>query len=669
MFFLVVVFLQSTGTLGFDYHDPHCGGKQVIVHLFNWKWTDIALECERYLGPKGFCAVQISPPNEHLVEQPKRPWSERYAPVSYKLTSRSGTEAELKDMVARCKVAGVRIYADAVINHMCGVGFSGVGSAGSHFDAEKRDFPGVPYSVTDFNMGSRCPNADDQIHNYDNLDEVRNCSLGGLTDLNQRVEWVRQKIADYLNSLIDIGVAGFRIDAAKHIWPEDLSNIFSRLHSVDGGTPFVYNEVVPQGAVKLEEYFPLGYVTEFRYGDSVRAAVNNFNELRGVVHSGMLTTENALVFVDNHDTQRTGQLNFKSPAEYKRAQAFTQAFNYGFTSVMSSYQFTEQSDPPPHDGDVIKDVIINADGSCGNGWVCEHRWKPIGNMARFRNDVVNTGLLNWNVQGDIISFSRGNVGFFAMGKTTFNINVNTGLPQGDYCDLISDCAMKIQVDGSGRAQVRPHDAGEPFVAFTTTSKNGGDRSAPTLIFKRTVILIEDKSGAGADLFIRGGIGHSHRPDCTTDAVTSSCSIPIRHRTPGTSSYYNKVNTWSKGDNFLDWYGPEAAQEEFQTTKADGTPAYRSTNIPGQPGYFSLNTYGPNYWVIDVDMDCSRTDGDYFEFKAIANGVWEEDVSPSGRCSGDSPGNLPYPSVNHFAKCGYLNVFHLNSRECQARSLP
>ena len=41
------------------YHDPHCGGRQVIVHLFEWKWTDIAAECERYLGPKGFCGVQV----------------------------------------------------------------------------------------------------------------------------------------------------------------------------------------------------------------------------------------------------------------------------------------------------------------------------------------------------------------------------------------------------------------------------------------------------------------------------------------------------------------------------------------------------------------------------------------------------------------------------------
>ena len=39
--------------------------RTAFVQLFEWKWTDIARECETYLGPKGFAAVQVSPPNEH----------------------------------------------------------------------------------------------------------------------------------------------------------------------------------------------------------------------------------------------------------------------------------------------------------------------------------------------------------------------------------------------------------------------------------------------------------------------------------------------------------------------------------------------------------------------------------------------------------------------------
>lgn len=33
--------------------------RTVMVHLFEWKWKDIALECERFLGPKGFAGVQV----------------------------------------------------------------------------------------------------------------------------------------------------------------------------------------------------------------------------------------------------------------------------------------------------------------------------------------------------------------------------------------------------------------------------------------------------------------------------------------------------------------------------------------------------------------------------------------------------------------------------------
>jgi len=51
----------------------------VFVPLFEWKWTDIATECETVLGPAGFRAVQISPPEEHSIV-PSYDWSERYQP-------------------------------------------------------------------------------------------------------------------------------------------------------------------------------------------------------------------------------------------------------------------------------------------------------------------------------------------------------------------------------------------------------------------------------------------------------------------------------------------------------------------------------------------------------------------------------------------------------------
>ena len=60
---------------------------------------------------------------------------------------------------------------------------------------------------------------------------------------------MRSTIAEYLNRLIDIGVAGFRIDASKHMWPGDIKAILDKLHNLniswfpEGSRPFIYQEV------------------------------------------------------------------------------------------------------------------------------------------------------------------------------------------------------------------------------------------------------------------------------------------------------------------------------------------------------------------------------------------------------------------------------------------
>ena len=73
------------------------GSRDTFVHLFEWSWSDVATECETYLGPKGFTAVQISPPNDHIAGSA---WWTRYQPVTYDLVSRSGDENGFGDMGA-----------------------------------------------------------------------------------------------------------------------------------------------------------------------------------------------------------------------------------------------------------------------------------------------------------------------------------------------------------------------------------------------------------------------------------------------------------------------------------------------------------------------------------------------------------------------------------------
>ena len=57
-FTAALVLLSAAAVQGF--YDPHCDGKQVIVEMFEWKWSDVAAECERFLGPAGYCGVQVN---------------------------------------------------------------------------------------------------------------------------------------------------------------------------------------------------------------------------------------------------------------------------------------------------------------------------------------------------------------------------------------------------------------------------------------------------------------------------------------------------------------------------------------------------------------------------------------------------------------------------------
>lgn len=53
-------------TCSLPYSAPASSQAGTIVQLFEWSWRDVALECTSFLGPTGYAAVQVSPPNEHI---------------------------------------------------------------------------------------------------------------------------------------------------------------------------------------------------------------------------------------------------------------------------------------------------------------------------------------------------------------------------------------------------------------------------------------------------------------------------------------------------------------------------------------------------------------------------------------------------------------------------
>lgn len=418
------------------------GDGGTLVHLFEWKWGDIAEECETFLGPAGYAGVQISPPSEHIVHDT---WWARYQPVSYRLDSRSGTREELIDMIERCDAAGVAIYADMVINHTAALDGGGVGTAGSQWSY--KDHPELGYGPEHYHQ--TCA-----ITDYGNAAEVQGCELLSLPDLDTSAPYVQERIAGYMRELLDLGVAGFRIDAAKHIAPGDIEDILSR-----AGNPPVFLEVIGAygEAVQPSWYRHLGLVTEFAYSRDMGTVMlhGKLADLR-YVGDGKLASGDALVFTDNHDNQRGHgagyePVTFKHGSLYNIANAFMLAWPYGRPKVMSSYEFADGDQGPPA-----------GSGGCDQpDRVCEHRWTTIANMVEFRRQTAGQLVTRWWDNGnDRIAFGRGDRGFVAINAEASRMaeTLATGLPAGVYCDIASGdgdsqaCAgPTVFVDSNGYA--------------------------------------------------------------------------------------------------------------------------------------------------------------------------------------------------------------------------
>ncbi len=445
-----------------------------IVHLFEWRWQDIARECEAFLGPNGFAAVQVSPPQEHPIV-PGNPWWSRYQVVSYAIAGRSGDRQAFQAMVARCQKAGVEIYVDAVINHTTGVG-SGTGYLGSSFGPY--DYPAIPYSYDDFHHCGR--HGDDDIRNYQDRYEVQTCELVRLADLDTGSEVVRDRLAAYLNDLLGLGVAGFRIDAAKHMSAADVAAILSRLDR----PAVIYQEVIeqPHEPIKASEYIANGRVTDFQYGLRVSAAFfeGRLGDLQAIgTTSGWFHPDRAVVFIDNHDNQRGhggggNLLSYKDGKLHELANIFMLAHPYGRPRLMSSFAFDDSDRGPPTALDGTTRPVWNEETvDCfGRHWQCEHRRSAIASMVAFRRQVGGAPLVHWWDDGRSgLAFGRGNLGFVAINRAAdraLSRTLQTSLPPGNYCNIARyefdrathTCSGPTQrVDGRGQLALRVEPLG------------------------------------------------------------------------------------------------------------------------------------------------------------------------------------------------------------------
>lgn len=430
--------------------------RTVFVQLFEWPWKDIAVECEKNLGPNGFAAIQVSPPQEHMVWE-NSPWWERYQPVSYNIYSRSGNEEQFKNMVARCNAAHVDVYVDVVFNHMAGIddGHGIMGNIFSHYEYKNL------YSYQDFHHCNR--NGNDDIKNFGDLYELQNCELVNLADLKTESEHVQNTIAEYLNRLISFGVKGFRVDAAKHMPAKDIQSILNKL---DKKVYIVQELIYGSGdPINVNDYTKVGDVSAYAYPYYIGQAFKNRNfDSIPAMTNYMPNSMDSVVFIDNHDLQRSSDRSMLISAQYENemfdlAQVFMLTYPFGYPQIYSSYKFQDYNDGPPVDQNLMTLPMLDQNQNCIAPFMCEHKRSYVNNLVKFRNKADKKFIVtNWWTNGsDQLAFSRGNLGFVVINNSNYSINrtFQTGLKAGQYCNLMNNnCDEKISVDQNGWAKIQ-----------------------------------------------------------------------------------------------------------------------------------------------------------------------------------------------------------------------
>ncbi|KAG8736991.1 hypothetical protein FRC12_017338 [Ceratobasidium sp. 428] len=439
------------------------------------------------------------------------------------------------------------------MNHMTSQ-TSGTGIGGSSFSAHSRsssglwtnlesqnlakyNYPGT-YQTQDFH---HCGH---NISNYFNRTEVQNCELDDLADLATETEYVRGRIATYMNDLLSLGVVGLRLDASKHIPTGDIANILSRLSS----KPYVTQEVIFGSGEPIvpSEYVVNGDVQEFRY---TSALLNAFQSdgiagLNDITSRGWVASSSANVFVANHDTERTpgASLNYTYGAVYPLAHAFMLAYPYGTPTVLSSYTYFYKDDGSPSNG------VGSCSGSGGtNGWQCQHRWFAVAGMVKWRNAISGT-VNNW-VSGtkQQIAFGRGTAGYVVINNAdaAWTRTFSTPLAAGTYCDAISGISSSGKCTGTSytvsggifTATIGPRAA----IALYTGATGASSQSTVNVTFK-----VNANTTYGDNIYL-AGLGSW---EAESAVLLSSASYPIWtisvQMAPGVSFSYKYLRKTSSG---------------------------------------------------------------------------------------------------------------------------
>lgn len=180
-----------------------------ILHCWNWSLKNIEDRLPS-IKAAGFTAIQTSPlqPQKDFYAGGywKNEWWKLYQPLGFEIATSNnalGTKDDLSSMIEEAHGLGIKVIVDVVTNHLAG-------GSGESFNGAVRNYEPEIYGQDLIHKG---------VGTVDDNDVKRLVQghLGDYPDLKTDSPVVQDAVISLLKEYLDLGVDGFRFDAAKHI--------------------------------------------------------------------------------------------------------------------------------------------------------------------------------------------------------------------------------------------------------------------------------------------------------------------------------------------------------------------------------------------------------------------------------------------------------------------
>jgi alpha-amylase len=355
-----------------------------IFHAFDQPYLDVeAYVCE--LQNQGYSHIQIAPAQK---SNPSDQWWARYQPIDYTVIEGMGSESNLKTLIDKAHGCGMKVIADVVFNHMANIPeYSGL------------NFPGISKE----NFHPRCPiNPGD--YSDGNRDLEINCWLGDLPDLDQTKETVQAIQKKHLKMLLNLGIDGFRFDAAKHMSPDIVKMYIDYIDRESNGTTWNYLEVIEDNDTKAEDYNWIAAVTDFLLYHSMKNAFSFGGDLRSLKVPKGVNDPRSVTFGRNHDNIQ--EINSSAIDPYAdRTDSY----------LATAYVLARQSGTP---------LILNWDNYDCPFIKYGVKFRQIMTQRAKWGESVNENVLAAIDSPTVLIMERGNQGFFVENKGNDRFDTN-----------------------------------------------------------------------------------------------------------------------------------------------------------------------------------------------------------------------------------------------------